>query len=288
MKMKSNVFRLLSVLGFAACLASVFAQGVPSRAAQGRKVAGKVGPAVVTIRMVKKNTSAYEGQSSMRETKAEVTAVVIDAAGLAVTSLTSADPSGMYGSIAGDGMSSRSEITDARYLLSDGEEVPAAVVLRDKDLDLLFFRPLKKPAAPMSFVDLKNSAPVDLFDPVILFTRMGKVVNRTLGAKIVEIQGVVLKPRVRYIVGAEDVTDLGCPVMSLDGKTVGLLVVRVARMGTDAMDSMRGMSEGMAPVILTAKDLLKAALQAPEAPAKQRSTSASGTKPTTAPPKKGT
>ena len=38
------------------------------------------------------------------------------------------------------------EVNDIKILLEDGAEVPAEIVLRDKDLDLAFIRPKAKPA----------------------------------------------------------------------------------------------------------------------------------------------
>ena len=46
-----------------------------------------------------------------------------------------------------------------KILLDDGTEVPAEIVLRDKDLDLAFIRPKAKPASPMTSVDLTKSGP---------------------------------------------------------------------------------------------------------------------------------
>src|SRR2546422_4160959 len=38
----------------------------------------------------------------------------------------------------------------------DGTEIPAEIVLRDRDLDLAFIRPKTKPANPMPAVDLRS------------------------------------------------------------------------------------------------------------------------------------
>jgi hypothetical protein len=50
----------------------------------------------------------------------------------------------------------------------------------------------------------------------------------------------------------------------MDGKIVGLLVVKMAKMTAESMDSPQGYSENMAAIVVTAADLLKTAVQAPE------------------------
>lgn len=233
--------------------------------AAGRKVAASQGGAVVTVRLVKKTTAAYEGQSSTRDSNGEMPGVVINPNGLTVTSLMAGDPNSMFGDGAGEGMSSRSEITEAKLILANGDEIPAKVVLRDKDLDLMFLRPITKPAKPMQAIDLRHSAQPSLLDPMIVLTRLGKVVNRTLGAKLLYVQAVVQKPRKRYVVSSESVgEDFGSPVLSLDGRVVGLLVVKMAKMSADSMEGPQGYSENMAAIVVTAADLLKTAVQAPE------------------------
>ncbi len=41
-------------------------------------------------------------------------------------------------------------------MLADGTEVPAKVILRDKDLDMAFVRPIEKPETPFAFVNIEN------------------------------------------------------------------------------------------------------------------------------------
>lgn len=258
------------IVAATASLCTVAAAQVPGGISMaGRKVAEASGPAVVTVHLVKKTTMAFEGQSSTRDSQSEIPGVVISPEGLTVTSLAAGDSSSMFGGPAGEGASARSDITEAKLIVANGDEIDAKVVLRDKDLDLLFLRPIKKLARPMKWVDLRKSTRVGLLDPVVLLTRLGKVVNRTLGAKLLYVQGVVEKPRKRYVISNDFLGgDFGSPVMALDGRIVGLLVVKVARLNTDTVDSPRSLSEGMASVVVTAADLLKTAAQAPADTAK--------------------
>ena len=73
-----------------------------------------------------------------------------------------------------------SELSDVKIVLDDGTEVPAEVVLRDKDNDLAFIRPKTKPAAPMAALDLANSGKADILDQVISLTRLGSAAGRAV------------------------------------------------------------------------------------------------------------
>jgi hypothetical protein len=250
-----------------ACIAWATAGQVPSPVSvAGRNLAEKYGPAIVIVQLVKKTTMSYEGQSQTRDSQSEIPGVVISPDGLTVTSLAAGDPSAAYAGMGDEGMSTRSDITEAKLLVSGGqEEVPAKVVLRDKDLDLLFLRPITKPKKPMRALDLHNASSVQLLDPVVLLTRLPKTVNRTLGAKLFYVQGVVQKPRKRYVISSDYMSgDFGSPVLALDGRVVGLLVVKLAMQNSDYTDSPRSYNEGVQPVVVTAADLLKDAVQVPK------------------------
>jgi S1-C subfamily serine protease len=132
-------------------------------------------------------------------------------------------------------------------------------VLRDKDLDLAFIRPVQKPTAPMAAVDLKDSAKVDIMDKVLIVTRLGKVANRTLSACLERIQAVVDKPRKFYAVSMSSMgEEYGSPVFAMDGKAVGIVLYRQMLGRSDSEDS------DWIPVVIPAEDILPAAAQAPE------------------------
>ena len=78
---------------------------------------------------------------------------MVDPSGLTVLALSACDPSEMYQRMMGEDYprtSVETEVTDMKILLDDGTELPAEIVLRDKDLDLAFIRPKTKPASPMA------------------------------------------------------------------------------------------------------------------------------------------
>jgi hypothetical protein len=230
-------------------------------AEKGREIFKKNQHAVVTVQEVLKMSTA--GASRANETKQDLTGTVLDASGLTVLALSACDPSEMYQRMAPEDYSRNkveTEITDVKILLDDGTEVPAEIVLRDKDLDLAFIRPKAKPASPMAAVDLNKSSPAQVLDQLITLNRLNSAAGRAYAASVERISAVVQKPRTFYIPDSTMTsTTLGSPAFALDGNLVGVVVMRaVASKGGATRNSM-------ASIILPAEDIAKAAKQAPEA-----------------------
>jgi S1-C subfamily serine protease len=268
---KSFNTALLVAVGWAAAGAA-FA-GVEEE--QARAVLDQHKTAVVTIQLVIKQKFSMGGRGSQEnESRNEVTGTVISPEGLAVVALSATDPTSIYKTMMPDGMDDvqiDSEVSDVKILLGDGTEVPAQVVLRDNDLDLAYVRPLAKPAAPMAFVDLADSAPAQLLDTLVSINRLGKVAGRVYSVSLERVEAIVEKPRRFYIPGNDPTsTNQGCPAFTLDGKVVGLFVIRTIKdtSGSGGRGMFSG-NENVIPVLLPAEDILEGARQAPEsAPAR--------------------
>ena len=233
-------------------------------AEKGREIFKKHQRAIVTVRVVLK--ISFPGAQRSNENRQELTGTVVDGSGLTVLALSACDPSDMYQRmLAGRGAQEKVEIevADVKILLDDGTEVPAEIVLRDKDQDLAFIRPKAKPATPMPAVDLANSAPAQILDQVITLNRLNSAAGRAYAASVERISGVIQKPRTFYIPDSTmTATTLGSPAFGLDGKLVGVMVMRaVSGKGGTSSNSR----DNMTSIILPAEDILKAAKQAPEA-----------------------
>jgi hypothetical protein len=75
------------------------------------------------------------------------------------------------------------------------------------------------------------------------------------------VAAVVQKPRTFYIAdGAGGQTPLGSPAFLLNGKILGVFVVRAVSAGGDAPNTRQNLTS----IILPAEDILKAARQAPD------------------------
>ena len=237
---------------------------------KGREIFKKYQRTVVTVQVVQKTTFSMPGQGSpSRETKQDITGTVVDASGLTVLALSACDPSGMYESMMA-GMAEEeaqfkmeTELTDVKILLDDGTELPAEVVLRDKDLDLAFIRPKTKPASPLAAIDLSKSAQAQVLDQVITLNRLGNAAGRAYAASVERITAVVQKPRTFYIPDSTmTATSLGSPAFALEGNILGVFVMRTIS-SKSGMGMFNFRPDGLTSIILPAADVLKAARQAP-------------------------
>jgi hypothetical protein len=219
-----------------------------------REVYKKNASAIVTLSVVL-NVN-FGGQS--RESKTEITAVVVDPNGLAVLPLSSVDPTSLM-----DSPNAKMEIqvSDIKIMMEDNTELPAEIVLRDKDLDLAFIRPKTKPAQPLAAIDLTKSGTAEVMDQVLTITRLGQAAGRAHAASVERIAAVVRKPRTFYIPDSGmTATRQGAPAFLPDGRVLGIFVFRAVN-----MKSATPGRDNVSSIILPAEDVLKNAKQAPEA-----------------------
>lgn len=244
-------------------------------AVAGRSILSKYQDAVLTVKLVIKQGMTVAGRDTNKtESKSEATGTVIDPSGLTVISLTDTDPGDLLGDMMGGGddedmkFKMESEVTDVKLILPDATEVPAKIVLRDKDLDLAFIRPVSKLAKPLTFVDLAADSKPKILDELIVLNRLGKVANRAPAVSLDRVESMIEKPRTFYVPGrGASSGGLGSPVFTYDGKLVGLQLLRSIKMEgrpdfTSMLSGLGGL--GIIPVILPASDIAEAAKQAPE------------------------
>jgi len=213
------------------------APGLAQVEVEARKVVDAYKDTVVTVQVVVNIKESYEGKTDSQEQRHTTTATVIDPSGLAVTSLTEISPdSYMDDSDRTSGYSFSVEMKDVRIKTADGTEVPADVVLRDKDLDLAFIRPKTKPQKPLPAIDLTNASTPQVLDQVVVLTRLGQAANRAPAARLDRIESVLTKPRTLYVLNNLH-EELGIPAFTLDGKCVGVLVLRYATTSSRSEDS---------------------------------------------------
>ena len=266
----------LPTLGLAGLLAATLigsAARADELAERGRAIFTKNKLAVVTVELVIKNkmSGAGLGASQASEAKTDASGTVIDPSGLTVVSLSATDPSQLLQNMMsamseGDSrFKMESELSDLKILLEDGTEVPAEVVLRDKDLDLAFLRPKAKPAAPMAAVDLATGAKAETLEQLVALNRLGNAAGRAYAASEERVCAVVQKPRLFYIPQTSATpTSLGCPAFTLDGKPLGVFLMRSLK-GKGSMSVLSMQPENVTGIILPAAEILKAAKQVPPA-----------------------
>jgi hypothetical protein len=241
-------------------------------AVAGRSILEKYRDAVVSVQMVIKEGMSFGGMSAHEyESTTDAIGVVIDPSGLTVLSLSQTNPSGMLsdllsGSGSADSLEMKSELSDVQIVLSDGTEIPAKIVLRDKDLDIAFARPTEKRDEPFVSIDLSDGASPQILDEVIVLKRMGRIANRTPRVSLARVEAVVEKPRTFYVL-EEGEGSLGSPVFDLSGEPVGVLFYRKLKTGGGmSIASLLSSSDGfgMLTIVLPGADIQEVAAQAPE------------------------
>jgi S1-C subfamily serine protease len=241
---------------------------------KGRAIFKKNQHAVVTIQLVLKSKVSFGGRGGeANESRQDATGTIVDPSGLAVLSLSATDPSyllqNMMAGVSDDDsrFKMETELSDVKMLLDDGTEMPAEVVLRDKDLDLAFIRPKTKPATPMTALDLSSSAKAEILDQVVTLNRLGSAAGRSYSAAVERISAVVQKPRLYYIPDSTmTTTTLGAPAFTLDGKTLGIFVMRSTKGRSGGGLGMFGMQpDNVTSIIVPVADISKAAKQVPAA-----------------------
>jgi len=252
MKIKVMFFVVcMTLVVGAACLAQVEVDA--------RKVADSFKDSVVTVQIVVNIKESYNGKTDSQEQKHTTTATVIDPSGLAVTSLSEVSPdSYMDESDKSNGYNFSVETKDVRIKTADGTEIPSDIVLRDKDLDLAFIRPKTKPEKPLAAVDLANASTPQVLDQVVVLSRLGQAANRSSAVRLDRIESVLTKPRTLYILNNMH-DEVGIPAFTLDGKCVGVLVLRYA------LTTSRDESSDSYLAVIPCTTLANAAAQAKEA-----------------------
>jgi hypothetical protein len=139
------------------------------------------------------------------------------------------------------------------------------VVLRDRDLDLAFIRPKTKLSNPLPAVDLKNSGKAQLLEQVIALNRLGNAAGRAYAASVERISAVVERPRLFYVPETSvTTTSLGAPAFTLDGKMLGLFVMRSVKAASPGGGmTMLGQRDNITGIIVPSEDILKASKQVP-------------------------
>jgi len=236
----SRVFKILMLLGLG------FVSGwSDDQARAARAIVDKWQNTVITVKIV---SEQFEYES-----KVEAFGTIIDSSGLAVLSLSRADPS----TISNWGVNSESKIKDLKMIMADGIEVPAKIVLRDEDLDLIFIKPIEAQDKKFPAVRLADNTKVEMLDEILILTRLDENAGYVPSASIRRVHSIIMKPRTLYVSDYINVlSGLGSPAFSLDGRVIGILLLKVAK-SENLNTDMFGEFGRMMPVILPAAEIIE-------------------------------
>lgn len=199
--------------------------------------------------------------------------VVIDASGLTVVSYSALNPmeklaGGISISVSGGGeetseaLKPKSQLSRIQMRLADGTEVPARLVLKDKELDLAFLVPDPKQgdkAPQFTPVKLATDATAKELDDVVVIARHAKNLGYQPIVSVGHVTSVTTKPRTMYDLSAT--TKVAAFLMN--GQLLGVAVT-VPGEGSGIM-SMRETKQ----LVLSVTEILKLAEQAKKAATKK-------------------
>jgi hypothetical protein len=232
----------------------------------GKKILQTYGGSIVAVKIVTEENWLAKGKEGQKqELKTETYGTVITKDGITICSLSASNPSEALASAMDmgeeeSGFSVESKITDIKIRFTDGQEVPADILLRDKNLDILFIKPKKKPSSPItSYVNLSDSASADILDKIFIVSRLGQIANWNTMICISRIDGIIEKPRLYYVPDGDLWSALGVPVFTENGKIIGIVLLKKIKpqssgMGGDMFNPTSTL--GMLPCIVPAKDVL--------------------------------
>jgi hypothetical protein len=116
------------------------------------------------------------------------------------------------------------------FVLRDGTEVPARIVLQDDDLMLTILVADPKPGAAalaLPAVSLQANVKAQLFDDVLALNRRSHAQHHVISADTGKITACITRPRVFYLTDADPGggTVLGAPIFLADGRLLGVLAL---------------------------------------------------------------
>lgn len=245
------------------------AQTRDDRAAAKSVVAAR-GDAIVTVMGTLKARMTQAGRDKAGPDQAvHASAAVLTSSGLTVLALSAIDPGTLIAknpTLARAKMSIMTELVDVKMRLANGTELPARIVLRDSDLDLLFVKPDPAPGEPMTALD-GASARLTVLDPVVIVQRFGELTGWKAAAALGTVEVVVDKPRTFYLIAMTTTGNgIGASIFDIKGQFAGLVTLRSAGDAkNNALTGMKGdalQTLGMVPVVIPAADILDIAKQA--------------------------
>lgn len=256
-----NLFRLLAGV----CAVLFLAQNMFSGEIEdaGKRVFEKGRTRIVSIKVVASTVI----KDQKEEIKMESQGMVLDEKGTVLVAFSSIDPikylikmfslMGM-GSQTANLKKLTSSIDDIKYILDNGKEVQAKLIITDKDLDVAIIKP-EKPGEKFDFFEVRELEKPALFDEMVAFFRLSKDYNRELSFITTSVNCRLTKPEDLFLV--QGGIPMSCLIFDKQGRFAGLSVSR----GTDDEDTKSlGMANSMVTSILPAKEILEIIKQAGE------------------------
>lgn len=212
----------------------------------GEKLLAEAAPSVVTVKIVVGLQIMAMGQTQDSEIPLELPGVIVDPAGIIVTSSDPLDPADAILSRLPEQYKEQIQmqvkVTHIGVLLGDGsEELSAKVLVRDSGLGLAFLQLTEVPKKALPAVDLTNLGAVTAGLELFTVHRMAETFGRAPTLASFRAEGFAEQPRRMWSLGATPAF-IGLPAFDASGRPVGLICRMNAKMvgGPAAMMPMMG------------------------------------------------
>jgi hypothetical protein len=232
----------LSILGLLVCAAAPLSRALPEAdATAGRLVARRYADAVIAVKgSVFMNFTIGLQSLPPTERKFEIGATMIGASGLSVTSLSAVDPRAIFESMRAQMRTGpepielgKTEYKNLRFRLSNGSEIPAKILWKDAERDIVLLAPSGDAAAKRTFVfvDLNQAAiSASLLGDYYQLSRNSDEFQNVLMVRPSTIIGMIERPRRLFLVSTDVFPDtLGCPVFDKEGGVLGICLRNVEK-----------------------------------------------------------
>ena len=242
-----------------------------------RATYGRVKDAVITVTAVMKMEVGGRGGKSQ---DLEMSGTIIGADGLTLVSALTLNPASAVldnlDKMGGEermGGKPKVELSQIKYRLADGTEIPARIAYQDKDLDLAFLVPDLKEgekAPAFTFVEVRSGAQARELDDAFCVTRLPRHMSYTSAVMIGQIISVITKPRTVYDFAITGTPIPGSPVFTADGSLLGFMMMQRDGGGGGSAQELRALLGGGGEiVIMPAAEVAGLIDQARKAAAKQ-------------------
>ena len=236
---------------------------------QAREILSRAQKSIITVNALNK---LEMGGNNLSSQEASCTGLVIDASGLTVVSYSALNPMerlaaavkvrrSASGGGSGEAVKVKADLSRIQMRLEDGTEVPALIVLKDKELDVAFLVPDPKEGdkvPPFTAVKMSSGGAVKELDEVVAISRHAKDLGYQPIVTMGQVASLITKPRKMYDLSVAPRP--GSPVFLLNGQLLGVAIT----FGGESM-SLSARETLVLPVL----EITKLADQAREAAAKK-------------------
>lgn len=211
------------------------------RALDSEALLAKVGPSIVSIKVVLK--TEFNMGDSMQEQESVLDAVgaVVDPDGLIVVWNSQLSATRLMEAVQqmGEGEDFKLKMTPTDFRVTfEGESIErnAFLAASDSELDLAFLQLETKPEHPLASIEFGRSRAPRVGDQVIGVSRLSPAFDRAAFLETGHIAGRISKPAKAFILEASPAI-LGLPVFDVEGKAVGAVATVLSRVSEPATQS---------------------------------------------------